>query len=397
MSETADDSRADAPGSVCEAGVGRPRRRLRARLAGVAKWALVALALLLAARLIGGIGWQDLAARLGAARWTLLGLALAALLLRYAVWAWRWRLAVRRVSAPPPLGRLFLMVVAAAAVNHLTPGARVLGGVLRGRHLARADGGSVGRAYGSVLYDQIAHQAAVAGVGALAVIAAATAVGRYRTAALIAGAVAAAAVGVALWLRRRAGAGGQGIQGGGDAAGESGTSSDRTRGRLARFLAERAASGGRARRLFAHGREAVDTVARLLGDRRLALDAAALGFALSLLYGLALWTVFAALGAGPNFFVVLAVVAVGTVAGAALGTPGGAGTTEAAMIATFTVVGVDRLDATAATLLFRGLHYLSLLTVGSAALVVLESGLGGRRAQAAAAARPVPVAAPADP
>jgi uncharacterized protein (TIRG00374 family) len=350
-------------------------RRLRQAL----KWLLIALALWLVARLLADLGWRDLAARVGDARWSLLAVAVAALVLRYVAWAWRWRLAAIRVAPAPSLPRMLLMLMAAATVNHVTPGARVLGGVLRGRYLARSvgggSGGGVGRAFGSVLYDQIVHQAAMTAISVAALIAAALAVGRLEAAAVLAAGALLAVGAIVVWLRRRTANGGAGV-------------GVQREGRIARFLAERAArAAGRTRRLIDYGREAVDTVARLLGDRRLALEAAALGLAISLLNGFAQWVVFAALGAAPNLFVVLAVVAVGTAAGIALGTPGGAGTTEAAMIAAFTAFGVDRLDATAATLLYRGLHYASLLAIGGAALVGYE-GFPGRRAPTAEATPP---------
>ena len=134
-------------------------------------------------------------------------------------------------------------------------------------------------------------------------------------------------------------------------------------------------------------------MAGLFGDRRLSFAAAALGLAFALLNALAQWTVFAALGVAPNFFVVMAVVALGTAAGIALGTPGGAGASEAAMIAAFAALGVDRVDATAATLLYRALHYASVLAVGAPALIYLEGRRGGARATVAP---PVPPPAPVE-
>jgi uncharacterized membrane protein YbhN (UPF0104 family) len=54
------------------------------------------------------------------------------------------------------------------------------------------------------------------------------------------------------------------------------------------------------------------------------------------------------------------------------GTPGGLGTTEAAMVASFTAMGMDRVDAAAGTLLYRALHYVSILGLGVPALLALE-------------------------
>jgi uncharacterized membrane protein YbhN (UPF0104 family) len=43
------------------------------------------------------------------------------------------------------------------------------------------------------------------------------------------------------------------------------------------------------------------------------------------------------------------------------------------MVASFTVMGVGRVEAAAATLLYRGLHYATVLAVGLPALILLET------------------------
>jgi uncharacterized membrane protein YbhN (UPF0104 family) len=65
-------------------------------------------------------------------------------------------------------------------------------------------------------------------------------------------------------------------------------------------------------------------------------------------------------------------VALGAAAGQLTGTPGGAATTEAAMIACFVALGVDRVEAVAATLLYRGLHYGLIMILGVPALLYFE-------------------------
>jgi uncharacterized protein (TIRG00374 family) len=332
------------------------------------KLALLGLALWLAWGLLADLQWEDLAARVEAASRPWLAAALAALAVRFLIWDERWRRAIARVGTLPPRSLSLPSLLAAATVNTVTPTARVLGGVIRARHLSRALGEPMGRAYGSVLYDQLAHQVVIGGVTWLSVIAAAAVTGRTRLAWALAAALAAALATFALWLRRRKN---------GD-------------GTLARWLADRVAGRGagaegdggetgKLRRLMAHGREAVGVVRRLLGDRRLSAEVVALGVAFFVVNASAQWMVFQALGADVGFTVVLAVVALGAMAGVAVGTPGGVGGAEATMIATFTAFGVGRLDAAAGALLFRAFHFASILALGVPSLVWLEMrhGRGG--------------------
>ncbi|HEX6202488.1 MAG TPA: lysylphosphatidylglycerol synthase transmembrane domain-containing protein [Thermoanaerobaculia bacterium] len=342
-----------------------PSRRRRA-VVWTLKLALLALAVWLVLRLLAGLEWADVAARLAAAEPGWLVAAVAALVLRMVIWDERWRQAIRRAGALPPRWVSFGALVAAAAVNSVTPTVRVVGGVLRGRWIGRAVGVSLGRSYGSVLYDQVAHQVVTGSVTVIAVIGAALVSGRVRLGLGLAAAAAVAAVAIALWLRRRRG----------------------RRRELLRAFAERlvgrATSGGRLGRLVLHGRDAIDVVVTLLGDAGLHGRAVVLGIAFFVVNAGAQWMVFVALGEPASFWVVLAVVALGAAAGILVGTPGGLGAAEAAMIAGFTALGVDRLDATAASLLFRALHFAVVLGLGLPSLAWLELGPPARRAAARA-------------
>ena len=353
-----------APSPSSDPSPSRSRRRRLAVQGG--KLALLGLALWLAWDLLRDLAWDDLAARFEAASRPWLAAALGALALRFVIWDERWRRAIRRVGPLPPRWLSLSSLLAAAAVNSVTPTARVLGGVVRARHLSRALGEPMGRAYGSVLYDQLAHQVVVGGVTWLSVIAAAAVSGRPRLAAALAAALALAVGAFVLWLRRRR-------PGNGD-------------GTLARWLADRVAGRdggeenggetGRLRRLMSHGKEAVGVVRRLLADGRLGAEAVVLGVAFFVVNASAQWMVFEALGAEVGFTVVLAVVALGAMAGVAVGTPGGVGGAEAAMIASFTAFGVGPLDAAAGSLLFRAFHFASILALGAPSLVWLEMRFG---------------------
>ena len=57
----------------------------------------------------------------------------------------------------PVLG--FFVLLASAALNLITPTARVLGGLMRARYFARSQGRPFSLLYGVVLYDQVAHHA----------------------------------------------------------------------------------------------------------------------------------------------------------------------------------------------------------------------------------------------
>ena len=311
-------------------------------------------------RLVASLDWRDLFARVAAANLPLLALALAALVGQYLLWDGRLALATERaVGTRPRLGFGTFVLFASAALNLITPSARVVGGPLRARYIARSLGRPFAPLYGVVLYDQLAHYVVMTSWTGIALVSAAWILGRPG---LMVGAIAAFAVlaVAAFGLGSRAG--------------------NKT---LTRFFAHRAErtgarGGGRGERLYDQGREAAQTLETLVSERRLRLPAAVLGSGYFLLSVLAQWLVFAALGRRENPWVVLSVVALGASAGMLTGTPGGAGTTEAAMVALFGALGVAPAEAAAATLVYRGLHYASILALGIPALLVLELRHGAR-------------------
>lgn len=339
------------------------RSRRRSVLSWLLKAALLGLAVWLVLRLLAGLEWADVAGRVATARPGWLIAAVAALVLRMAIWDERWRQALRRAGPLPSRALSLAALLAAAAVNSITPTVRVVGGVLRGRWVGRAVGISVGRAYGSVLYDQVAHQVVTSSVTVVAVIGAALVTGRTGLGLAVAAAALVALGAAAVWLRRRRG----------------------RRRELIRAFAERLvrrAGGGAFERLAAHGRDAIEVVVTLLADGGLRARAVVLGIAFFVANAGAQWMVFVALGEPASFWVVLAVVSLGAAAGILVGTPGGLGAAEAAMIAGFTALGVEPLDAAAASLLYRALHFLVVLGLGLPSLAWLELGPLSRKAPA---------------
>jgi uncharacterized protein (TIRG00374 family) len=299
------------------------------------------------------VGWEDLSSRVGTVSWGAVLLASGLLLGRFVVWSWRWGLALKEVRAGVSALDTFLAVVAGAAVNLLTSTARILGGLMRARYLARWTGWSFGRATGSVIFDQVAHHVVMTAGTLIGVVSTAYFLERYAVAAVAGALLVGASLGLWVWGRKM-----------GPARADA----------LIELLAARSARGeGPLQRFYSHSREALDLVRELFSEPRVWRKALLLGAVFFFLNVLAQWVIFGALGGSPGILRVLSAVALGTAAGTLLGTPGGVGATEAAMIACYTALGADRLDATAATLLFRALHYLVILVTGIPGLLFLEA------------------------
>ncbi|HKV11054.1 MAG TPA: lysylphosphatidylglycerol synthase transmembrane domain-containing protein [Thermoanaerobaculia bacterium] len=308
------------------------------------------------------LDWALLTERVEEASRPYLALGIGLLVLRFGIWDWRFRLAAHRAvgrSSGVVLG--FFVLIASAALNLVTPTVRLIGGLMRARYWSRSTGYSFGFFYGVVLYDQIAHHTMMTLCTWVTLIVASFALGRpgLGVASLIA--LIAAIVALAVWSRRR---------------GPSGQNP------IVRFLARRAEKAeGRLQKLFAHGHEAVGVFVHLLGYVPLRLQVLALGVLYFFVNAAAQWAMFVAIGAPVDPLVVIAVVALGNAVGTLTGTPGGLGTTELAMVASFKALGVDEVVAAAGTLLFRGLHYAAVLAIGLPALGLLELKMGKEEAE----------------
>lgn len=330
-----------------------PEPRLRRWGGLLLKTGITVLSLYWTWRLLAGMDWRDLSARLAQAGGGWISAAVLFLLIRWSAWDGRFRAAARRGAGSAPSATVgFFVLMASAALNLITPSARILGGLLRARYFARSAERPFGLLYGIVLFDQVTHHAAMIVATCLAVVATALAAGRPGLAVgacavlLVAGAV------LAIWIRRRG---------------------PHEQNPLVRLLARRAdRAEGRMQRFYAHSHEAVGVFVRLLGDGRLLGKAGLWGAGYILFNAGAQWLLFRALNLPVSALVVFAGVSLGVAAGTMTGTPGGLGTTEAAMVASFTLMGVGRVEAAAATLLYRGLHYATVLAVGLPALFILE-------------------------
>ncbi len=288
-------------------------------------------------------------------------MALMSLLLiaRLPLWTARWLYGVRSAGLEAPRLAMVGALASSMAVNTITPTARVAGGLVRARFLASDARCGFGVAYGTVLVDQFLHHAALGVLGVLSVAAAAG--GRAPVWSVTALVVLLGLVsGGAHYLRRHSG-------------GDAGQSLiDRLLERTRRRLERQAARQPRLGAALAGSGDAIDVTARLLRDRSVLVSGALLGVLLFLVNGAVQWLAFRSLDLPVGFVAALALVGIGGFAGVASGTPGGAGGAEAAMIATLASLGVSTVDATVATLLFRGLHYVWTLGIGLPALAWLE-------------------------
>jgi uncharacterized protein (TIRG00374 family) len=306
----------------------------------------------------GDLKWPQLAARVAGANRALLALGVVLLLLRFSLWDWRFRLAAYR-AVGRRFGAIsgFFVLISSAALNLVTPTVRLIGGLMRARYFARVTGRSFGFFYGVVLYDQIAHHVTMTTCTWITLIAASFALGRPLLGSLALAALIAAAVWLIVWTRRR---------------------DDGDAHPLVTFLARRAEKAeGRLQRFFAHGHEAVGVFVRLLVHVPLRFQVALIGVFYFFVNAAAQWVLLLAIGAPVNPLAVIAVVALGNAVGTLTGTPGGLGTTEVTMVASFKALGVDEVVAAAGTLLFRGLHYATVLTIGLPAVALLELRTGG--------------------
>src|SRR4029077_11758443 len=302
--------------------------------------------------------WSKLAERVAGARGPFVALGLALLLGRYFIWDWRYQLAVKYVLGRrlgPVLG--FFVLLASGGVNLIPPTARLLGGMMRARYFARAQGRPFSLLYGVVLYDQVAHHSVMSVCTWIVLIATAFVIHQPAWGFLLAAALVVTLAGLAVW---------------------SGRARHGAENPIVRFLARRAErTEGKLQRLYAHGHEAVGIFVRLLGVNLLRFQAVAIGVLYFLVNAAGLWAMFLAIGAPVGPFAALAAMTMGTAVGTLSGSPGGVGTTEIAMMASFKLLGVDEVTAAAGTLLYRGLHYAGVLAVGLPALALLEWRAGG--------------------
>jgi uncharacterized protein (TIRG00374 family) len=308
-----------------------PDRKARKPVRLVISVLLMAAALWFLWRTGSKAGWDNLGRRLAEVSLWMLLAAVSVNLARYGVWAARWQWLLRPVAHVGwwPAQRALM---ASVFYNTAVPGARPFGGIIRARYLARSTGQEPGPLFGGALVDQLGYSLVSMTLGLVflpgAFVAERSGGGRW----LIAPAVAALAVVVAVAWRRRE--------------------------RLVEKLRER----------MPH---AIDTLTGTFRSARKLL-ARPSSWAIVLAGGVLVWMgniltfllAADALGAEIPVLVAAAAFSLGSLAGVASGSPGGAGTTEAAAIVPLVSLGVPDDLALASVLLARGIHYLSAILIG---------------------------------
>ena len=293
---------------------------------------MLAVSVIFLVRTARDIGWVSLWARIGSASPSWLGLVVAAVLFRYAVWGLRWVVLLRPVR-PVPWAAAQKALLASVFFNTVLPAARPFGGLVRSRYLARARGVPMGPIYGTAFVDQAGYSSMSLLLGALAVGLPAGE-GHWASGRRLLGVAAAAAgvVSLALLWRRREG--------------------------VRDWATRRMPSTARALEGTA------DAAGRVLAWPW-SWAAIVLGGAGMWAGGvLALFCAGRAVGAGFGFGAAAAAWALGSMVGLASGTPGGAGTTETAALVQLTALGIPAESALAAIVLSRGIEYTLAIGVG---------------------------------
>lgn len=308
--------------------------------------AVLTAAVALLIRALGLDGLRELGVRLVQADPLLLALAAGANLVRYGLWALRWQWMVQKVvSLRWTIAFRSLMV--SVFLNTVVPAARPLGGIIRARLAARHARSAAGPFYGGTLVDQLGYSVVSGVVGAIclpwAMVGSGPAQGR----------------GLMPWLL-----GGLLIILGGACIHPG------LRSRLGAFMERRMPS---ARDTMTGAALASRQVLRRPVTYLLMVGG---GTVVWMLNVVVLWIAGRAVGVPFSFQAAAAAWALGSLAGTLSGTPGGAGTTEAAAIIPLVGAGAAAPEALAAVFLARGLHYLSALMIGGACFLARPAGVG---------------------
>ena len=311
--------------------------------------ALVVLVLIV--RFAAGLDWRLLALRMRAAEPSLVAVTALLLFARLLTWHFRWSATLNHAGDSTPAARRLAILLASVMSNHVLPSMRLAGGLVRARYIARGTLG-FGQAYATALFDTTMHHA-TSGVFTWLTLVGATWVLGYELPAL--GVLAGGTV-VLLYVAGRL------------------RRDDPLDGVVARYLRRLQQPGGRLGSLVNRGRGLVEMVRRLAGRRALWWQLPVYSILWMVISVGAQWTLFIALGVDVDFWVAAAAIGLGVLATALTQTPGGIGSTEAAMVAAYAAFGIEQVDAVAGTLLYRGLHYVLVLALGLPSLLWCEMG-----------------------
>lgn len=304
-------------------------------------------------RFIDRLGWDELAQRIGQAQKPIVALAFGSLATRFGLIYYRWSLVLKLLALPMSRLVVWTSLMTGVLLNHITPTARVLGGIVRARGLSKIYQVSFSSIYATILVEQLGNQLVQTVLLWVAVVPFAWKLGWPRTAFAI-GVVPPIVLAIWLaWRRLRAPT----------------SSSPQWSTLVGRRLKTQLRRLGA---IAAGGRRIAEIFRTAFSDIKLQLRLVICGVGIVISNALALWLVLQSLSTDIGFFYVFATVSLGLAAGMLTGTPGGFATTEAAMIALLVAVDVPEIDAAAGVLLYRGLHYAIVLVAGSICAVYFE-------------------------
>ncbi len=318
----------------------------------IKRWLKVGFGLAILALIVRfaiGLDWRLLALRMRTADPPMVAATAVLLFMRLLSWHFRWSVTLHQAGDTTPPVRRFAILLASVMANHVLPSMRLAGGLLRARYVARGVLG-FGQSYATVLFDTTLHHA-TSGIFTWLTLVGATWVLGYHLPAL--GVLTAGIVVLAYVVRRL-------------------RRDDPLEGIVARYLRRLQRPGGRLGSLVHRGRGLVSMIRLLAGRRVLWWQVPAYSVLWMVTSVGAQWAIFYALDVEVGFWVAAASIGLGVLATVLTQTPGGVGSTEAAMVAAYAAFGIDQVDALAGTLLYRGLHYLLVLFLGAPSLLWCE-------------------------
>ncbi|MHC4591078.1 MAG: lysylphosphatidylglycerol synthase transmembrane domain-containing protein [Planctomycetota bacterium] len=332
----------------------------------------VLLVLGLLCHVLRRIGFSNILDAMRRVSWKPIG---TAALLQFGVlllWSFRWQQLMKREERKSILA-LFPIYMAGVFGNVITPGARVGGEPIRAHYMSRTFGGEKSVYLGTILADKLGNGLVFMGflVASVAFVVALVPLG-LAPKLVLAGAVAlvlAAVIG-GLMLRRHVG-----------------TKSPLLRRLLTGIYSSAVMKLVRSRFPTYKGFEeyvihkldnVLTPIARAAGSPKSVAKIIAVSAAAWILFCLAHYVLFQALGADINFVRVLIIVTISSFLGDISISPGGAGFMETAMIALCAAFGVAHDGAAAVTLISRGVFYTFGLGLGGLCLAVLAAVYGRR-------------------
>jgi uncharacterized protein (TIRG00374 family) len=321
-------------------------------------------------RVLGQAGLGTIKDRMLGADVALLSLATLLTILRYLVLALRWEVLARR-EAPVGFGQIAPVLMAGNFLSLVTPAVRIAGPILRAWYLSRETGRPRARFYGTIVADQASNFTVYAAVfaicGAMVTMPGSFHISRSVGVMLMAALVGGLSVGY--WMLREVAAGRPSL--------------------LARAiraaLGEGPGDGWKSRLIvwWEHLLHSLSGSVLSPGTWWPAMALSCLAYAMAVATQL---SVFHAIGASPGVSEVAFGIAGAGFAQILLAAPGGAGITEASLVAVFLALGMENSAAAAGVILARLINYAVVAPWGGVCFFALQKRYGRPRDSEPAAA-----------